>query len=120
MNPRTFLSWPFLATVLSAVAVWLTTLGHSVNPHYAYIFTGVVAGIYAVARGIGKLNGPFKSVFLTTEFWVVIIGAVIVSFGYFQGHMSTALWTAINGFLVLASTIAHQLASPPTTQGRVL
>jgi hypothetical protein len=113
INTKTLMSWQFVATVLTAAGLWLTALlGNTIPDKYAYIATGVVAGLYALARGVTKFNGPPKSVLHTTEFYVVVIGAAVATLGAFHGHIGVGVYTAIAGFLTFATTIAHALSSP--------
>lgn len=113
INIQTLKSWQFWATILTAGGVWATSLiGTTIPEKNAYIVTGVVAGAYALARGITKFNGPFKSIVKTTEFWVVIVGAAVATLGVFHGHLGSGIYSAIAGFLAFASVISHALSSP--------
>ena len=119
MNINTLKSWQFIATVLTAGGVWAMSLvGNTIPEKDAYIVTGVVAGVYALARGITKFNGPFKSIVLTTEFWTVLIGAAVATLGVFHGHLGAGIYSAIAGFLAFATVISHALSSPTQAVGK--
>jgi uncharacterized membrane protein len=106
-------TWPFVATVLAALGFWLTTTGNSVSQHDAYIFTGLAAGAYALSRGLAKWNSDGKPFYKSSEFWIIILGAVVTTFGFFKGHMSALTWTEISGFLTFATAVAEGLRTPP-------
>lgn len=106
-------TWPFVATVLSAIAVWLTTTGSTVSQHDAYIYTGLAAGFYALSRGFAKWNTDGKPFYMTTEFYLILIGAAVETLGFFKGHMSAITWTELSAFLAFATAIAEGLRTPP-------
>jgi hypothetical protein len=116
INIHTLKTWPFVVLVLTNLATWLATLGSTVSPHNAYLFTAASAGAYALARGFAKFNSDTGDFWKTTEFYVVIIGAIVAVLGATQGHVSDNLMKELLAGLTFASMIARGLALAPATQ----
>lgn len=48
-----------LASVLAALAAWLSVWQDTLEPRWAALATGLVAGLYAVSRGLTKLGAYY-------------------------------------------------------------
>lgn len=113
VNIQTFKSLEFILLVLTNVAAWLATTGSTVTTHNAYLFTAASAAVYALSRGLAKVNTDGKPFYLTTEFYVAVIGAAVAFLGASQGHISDTLLKELLAALAAASAIANGLRTPP-------
>lgn len=112
INLTTLRSWEFLLLVLTNVAAWLATTGSTVTTHNAYLFTALSAMVYALARGLAKVNSDGKPIYLCTELYVAVIGALVAFLGAMQGHISDTLLKELLAGLAAASAIANGLRAP--------
>ena len=112
INTQTFKSWEFILLVLTNAAAWLAAAGQNVSQHDAFIFTALSAGVYALARGLAKVNSDGKPIYQTTEFWVAIIGAATAAVGDLQGHVGQHTLALVLAALAAASAIANGLRQP--------
>lgn len=115
-NWSTLRSTEFIILVLTNVAAWLATTGSTVTSHNAWVFSAASAGVYAVARGLAKVNTDGKPIYLTTEFWVSILGAAAAIVGASQGHISDTLMKELLAGIAAATVIANGLRTPPAQQ----
>lgn len=113
INKNTLKSWEFILLVLTNAAAWLAAAGQNVSQRDAFIFTALSAGVYALARGLAKINSDGKPIYLTTEFWVAVIGAITAFVGDLQGHVGQHTLALILAALAAASAIANGLRQPP-------
>lgn len=113
MNLATLKSLSFLILVLTNVGLWLTTVGATVKPEDAYIYTAFSTAAYAISRGLAKVNVDGKPWWKTTEVYVVVAGGAITLVGGFQGHISPLLMTGLVATLTAAISIAEGLRTPP-------
>jgi hypothetical protein len=115
-NTKTFRSLEFLLLVLTNIAAWLLTFGSTVSPHNAVIFSAASAAVYALARGLAKMNADVRNYWETSEFWIGVIGALIVFIGDLQGVLSDTKVKQLIAGLTFALMIARGLAKAPATQ----
>ena len=113
INVSTLKSWTFILLVLTNVAAWLATTGNTVTTHNAWVFSAASAGVYALARGLAKLNADGKPFYQTTEFYVSILGAAAAVVGASQGHIGDTLSKELLAFIAAATAIAEGLRQPP-------
>jgi hypothetical protein len=113
-NSSTFRSTEFILLVLTNVAAWLATTGSTVTTHNAWMFSALSAGVYALARGLAKVNTDGKPIYLTTEFWVALLGAAAALVGASQGHISDTVMKELLAFIAAATAIANGLRTPPS------
>jgi hypothetical protein len=113
INVNTLKSWSFLLLVLTNAAAWLATAGSTVTSHNAFIFTAASAGVYALARGLAKVNADGKPIYQTTEFYVAIIGAATAIAGNLKGHVPDSTLKLLLAGLTAASLVANGLRTPP-------
>jgi hypothetical protein len=116
INLDTLRSWQFLLLVLTNVAAWLATTGSTVTSHNAWVFSAASAGVYALARGLSKVNSDGKPFYFTTEFYVAVLGAAAALVGASQGHISDTLMKELLAFIAAAQMIADGLRQPPAGQ----
>lgn len=113
MNRDTFRSTEFILLVLTNVAAWLATTANDVSTHNAWVYSAASAGIYALARGLAKINSDGKPIYLTTEFWVAVLGALAAIVGATQGHVSDHLRNELLAGIAALLAIANGLRTPP-------
>jgi acid phosphatase family membrane protein YuiD len=113
-NRNTLFSLPFILLVLTNVAAFLATTGGTVSSHNAWVFAALSAGVYALSRGLAKFNSDGKPFYLTTEFWVAVLGAVGAVVAASQGHISDTLMKELLAFIAAATVIAEGLRTPPS------
>jgi peptidoglycan/LPS O-acetylase OafA/YrhL len=116
INLHTLRTWPFIVLVLTNLGAWLATLGNTVSPHNAWVYAAVSAGAYSLARGFAKFNSDTTNFWQTTEFYVVILGALAAIVGASSGHISDNLMKQLLAGLAAVSMIARGLALAPGTQ----
>jgi hypothetical protein len=116
INLDTLRSWQFLLLVLTNVAAWLATTGSTVTSHNAWVFSAASAGVYALARGLAKVNTDGKPFYFTTEFYVAVLGAAAALVGASQGHISDTLMKELLAGIGAATLIAEGLRQPPAGQ----
>jgi peptidoglycan/LPS O-acetylase OafA/YrhL len=103
----------FVLLVLTNVAAWLATTGNTVTTHNAWVFSAASAGVYALARGLAKQNTDGKPWYMTSEFYVSILGAAAAVIGASQGHISDTLSKELLAAIGAAMMIANGLRTPP-------
>lgn len=113
INTQTFKSWEFILLVLTNSAAWLATASHDLSPHHAFIATAASAGVYALARGLAKVNSDGKPIYHTTEFYVAVLGAATAVVGDLQGHVGQHTLALLLAGLAAASAVANGLRQPP-------
>lgn len=116
INLDTLRSWQFILLVLTNVAAWLATTGSTVTSHNAWLFSAASAGVYALARGLAKMNADGKPFYQTTEFYVAVLGAAAALVGASQGHISDTMSKELLAFIAAATMIADGLRQPPASQ----
>jgi hypothetical protein len=115
LNASTFRSMEFVLLVLTNVAAWLANLANvgGVSNHDAVLISAASAGLYALARGLAKVNTDGKPIYETTEFYVAILGAVAAVVAKMDGTIGTTLAQELLGFIGAATAIANGLRTPP-------
>ena len=113
INVNTLKSWTFVLLVLTNVAAWLATMGSTVTTHNAWVFSAASAGVYALARGLAKVNADGKPFYKTTEFYVSILGAAAAVVAAAQGHIGGTMEKELLAFIAAASAIAEGIRQPP-------
>jgi len=116
INFNTFRSTEFVLLVLTNAAAWLATTGNTVTSHNAWVFSAASAGVYALARGLAKVNTDGKPFYFTTEFFIAVLGAAAALVGASQGHISDTLMKELLAFIAAATAIANGLRTPPAQQ----
>lgn len=113
MKRSTFTSMEFILLVLTNAAAWLATTGSTVTTHNAWVFSAASAGVYALARGLAKFNADGKPWYMTSEFYVAVLGAVAAVVGASQGHISDTLSKELLALIGAALAVANGLRTPP-------
>lgn len=114
INWDTLRSTEFILLALTNVAAWLATTGNTVSVHNAWLFSAASAGVYALARGLAKVNSDGKPIYETTEFYVSLLGAAAAIVGASQGHISDTLMKELLAGIAAATAIANGLRTPPS------
>ena len=120
-NKETFKSLEFLLLVITNVAAWLAQSTGTLSTHWAVYATAGSAGLYALARGLAKVNADAKSYWNTTEFWVAVLASIPAIITAEQSiispHVYVMVQSVIAGLLAIASgyrKIPTVQAGPPT------
>lgn len=103
LNPKTFRTLEFLLLVLTNAAGWLLALVDYIPADYAVYATAGSAAVYAIWRGLAKMNADTKDYWHTTEFWVGLAATIPTAIAAF-GDVIPA-----NVYGILQATIAAGL-----------
>lgn len=115
-NIKTFLRLEGFLLVITNLAAWLATFGNTVSPKNAVIFSAASAGFYALARGLAKMNADTKNWWQTSEFWIGVIGALIVVVGDLNSTIGDSRAKQLIAGLTFLLMVARGLAKQPATQ----
>lgn len=116
-NTKTFKSWEFLFLVLATAGAWLTSLASSeVGNNSAVYITAGAAAVYALARGLAKVNHDSKDWWQTSEFWASLIGAGVAAAAALEDTISTHTFGLIMATLGAAMALANGLRKVPVVQ----
>lgn len=115
LNASTFRSMEFVLLVLTNVAAWLANLANvgGVSNRDAVLISAASAGLYALARGLAKVNTDGKPIYETTEFYVALLGAAAAVIAKLQGTIGATTVQELLGFIAAATAIANGLRTPP-------
>lgn len=126
LDRKTLLSWEFLALLLTNVAAWALTMADSgVGHNSAVYWTAGSAGLYALVRGLAKVNHDSKDWWQTPEFLLAILAAIITTVAALAStineHTYGILMAALLGLSALGNgvrkvpIIQADPSDPPTT-----
>lgn len=116
-NTKTFKSWEFVFLALATAGAWLTSLVSSeVGNNSAVYITAAAAAVYALARGLAKVNHDSKNWWQTSEFWATFIGAGVAAAAALEDTISTHWFGIIMASLGAAMAIANGLRKVPIIQ----
>lgn len=115
INFSTLRSMEFVLLVLTNVAAWLANLADvgGVSNHDAVLISAASAGLYALARGLAKVNTDGKPIYMTTEFYVALLGAAAAVVAKLDGTIGATTTQELLGFIGAATAIANGLRTPP-------
>jgi hypothetical protein len=115
LNLSTFRSMEFVLLVLTNAAAWLANLANvgGVSDHDAVLVSAASAGLYALARGLAKVNTDGKPIYMTTEFWIAILGAATAVIAKMDGTIGATTAQELLGFIGALTAIANGLRTPP-------
>jgi hypothetical protein len=115
INLSTLRSWEFVLLVLTNAAAWLANLANegNVSNHDAVLISAASAGLYALARGFAKVNTDGKPIYMTTEFWVAILGAATAVAGKLTDTIGPTTTQELLGFIGALTAVANGLRTPP-------
>ncbi len=115
INLSTLRSWEFVMLVITNAAAWLADLANTggVSDHDAVLISAASAGLYALARGFAKVNTDGKPIYMTTEFYVAILGAATAVVGKMEGTIGATTAQELLGFIGALTAIANGLRTPP-------
>jgi hypothetical protein len=101
--------------VLTNAAAWLANLANvgGVSDHDAVLVSAASAGLYALARGLAKVNTDGKPIYMTTEFWIAILGAATAVIAKMDGTIGATTAQELLGFIGALTAIANGLRTPP-------
>ncbi len=116
INTRTLKTLEFLLLVLGYVGPWLATLTTSLDTRYAVYGNVLVTAIYALTRGLAKINTDGKNYWQTTEFYATVIGSVVTGAALLQDVLSTNQWATLQLILGLAMQLANGLRKQPEVE----
>jgi hypothetical protein len=119
LNPKTFLTSEFLAFALTNVAAWLATLVDWMSPTTATWVSAASAALYALARGLAKLNSDTKDFWNTTEFWALVLGAGITFVSGLADHIGPRGEHLLAGVLGLGLALMQFRKQPAVAAGAV-
>lgn len=116
LNRSTFASLEFLLLVLANIANWVAVAADQYAGSYgAYLTAGSVA-LYAVVRGLAKVNSDGKNYWQTTEFWAAIAGSAPAVVEAFRSNISPHTFALIQAGVVAALGVAQGLRKDPVVQ----
>lgn len=115
INLSTLRSMEFVLLVLTNVAAWLANVADvgGVSDHDAVLVSAASAGLYALARGLAKVNTDGKPIYMTTEFYVALLGAAAAVIARTQDTLGPTTTQELLGFIAAATAIANGLRTPP-------
>lgn len=115
INLSTLRSWEFVLLVLTNAAAWLANLADTggVSDHDAVLISAASAGLYALARGFAKVNSDGKPIYMTTEFYVAILGAATAVVAKLDGTIGATTAQELLGFIGALTAVANGLRTPP-------
>lgn len=117
VNTRTLQSYEFVSLVLVVAGSWLVALASSsVGSNSAVYMTAAAAGVYALARGLAKVNHDRKDWWHTSEIPVVVIAALTATVSALHDTINTHTYGVIIATLVAAGSIANGLRKVPAVQ----
>lgn len=114
INSKTFKTLEFYAVVLAAIIPWLANAAlDSVDAQEALTWNVLAAAAYALSRGIAKVNTDVKDFWLTSEFWVAVIGSAAAGIGVLNDTLGGTRWAQLQGLLLAAISIANGIRKDP-------
>lgn len=115
INLSTLRSWEFVLLVLTNAAAWLANLADTggVSDHDAVLVSAASAGLYALARGLAKRDYDGKPFYMTTEFYVAVLGAATAVVAKLEGTIGATTVQELLGFIAALTAVANGLRTPP-------
>ena len=101
MNSKWYERTEFWIALLGMLGGWVLALTSIVPAQYAAYLTVASAVAYAISRGLAKYNNDIKLGIHTSEFWLAVVGVVIIVAQAIPGHISAQV-AAILSALVAA------------------
>lgn len=115
--PRTVRTYEFISLVLVVAGSWVTALASSeVGTNSAIYLTAAAAGIYALSRGLAKVNHDGKDWWRTSEIPVVLIAAASATVATLNSTIDPHAYGIIVATLTAASALANGLRKIPSVQ----
>lgn len=113
-NPKTFKSLEFITLVLGVIGPWLVNAASdAINTKEALTYNAIAAAVYALARGLAKMNSDTKDYWATSEFYVAILGSAAAAVGVLSDNLSGTRWSQLQGLILAAAAIANGLRKEP-------
>lgn len=116
-NRRTLLSWEFLVLALTNVAAWLAAMAESsVGYNSAVYWTAGSVGVYALVRGLAKVNHDNADWWQQPEFILAILGAAVTSLAALQDVINTHTYGVLMAILTTLTAMGNGLRKVPVVQ----
>jgi hypothetical protein len=116
LNRSTFSSLEFLLLLLGNAAAWLAQLQGSLDTRWAVYASATSVALYALVRGLAKMNVDTKSYWNTTEFWTAIVGSAPAMLAAYQGTISTHTYALIQAGIGAMLAVSQGLRKVPAVQ----
>lgn len=114
VNRKTLRSLEFLLVVLTNAAAWIASAADWLDPRYAAYATAASGAIYAISRGLAKMNADTRDYWRTTEFYV----AILTSLGSVAAALADVIpaqtYAFLQGSIIAAVSVAMGLRKEPT------
>lgn len=112
-NPKTFKTLEFLLVVLANVAAWLLAVVDYMPTRYAVYATALAGAMYALSRGLAKVNTDVKDYWQTTEFWVAAASSVPAIIAAFADTIGPTTYGIIQTIIVMVTGIMNGARKDP-------
>lgn len=76
VNAKTFKTLEFLLLVLANAGGWLLAVADYMPERYAVYATAGSAALYAIWRGLAKMNADTRDYWHTSEFWIGLLATI--------------------------------------------
>lgn len=119
INRSTFASLEFLLLVLGNVANWVAVAAGTYSGAFGAYLTAASAAVYALARGLAKVNVDGKPYWQTTEFWLAAAGSVPAIVEAFRGEIPAKTYAVVQAAIVALLGVAQGLRKIPQVQAKV-
>lgn len=109
-----YLSSGFLTSAVSAAVTLLAGSADMLSPEVTAILMSVISSAYMISRGIGKIGPKFdskaKPFYKTSEFWVMVLGAVTAGASYLEGALPPDMAVKVSGALTSVYTLSRRIS----------
>lgn len=117
LNRRTLLSWEFLVLALTNVAAWLAAMAESsVGYNSAVYWTAGSVGVYALVRGLAKVNHDHGDWWQQSEFLLALLGAGVTSLAALQDVINAHTYGILMAILTTLTALGNGIRKVPAVQ----
>lgn len=113
VNRKTFRTLEFLLVILTNAAAWLASAGDWLDPKFAAYTTAASGALYALSRGLAKMNADTRDYWRTTEFYVAIATSLGSIAAALADVVSPTAYAAMQASILAAVQVAMGLRKEP-------